>query len=154
LGDDDCGFDCAAPCNSARRDRYAAVIVLPRPNASAMRDLAGRPLTNAHLLDAIAEDGGAVVSRGLTDSVVEIGWRQTLTDAGAERGMHLLFTGYDVVGIIDILAPDFADRRQLLGASNCTDEVVTTELVPEADRSHPSRSPRLRLLPGGLGPDP
>jgi hypothetical protein len=118
-----------------------------------MRDLAGRPLTDDDLLDAIAADGGAIVSRGLTDPSEEISWRQTLADAGAELGMRLLFTGYDVVGIIDTFAPMLADRQQLLGAPYGRNDDVTA-VDADVDRRHPSQLPRLRLLPGGLGTDP
>jgi hypothetical protein len=114
-----------------------------------MRDLAGRPLTDDELLHIVAIDGGAIVIRGLTEPELEISWRQDLTDNGEQRGMHLLFTGYDLVGVIDTLAAPDADWRAR-DVSSRIDLNCDAALDFDVQRCHPSRLPRLRLLPGGL----
>jgi hypothetical protein len=118
-----------------------------------MRDLAGNPLADDDLLKVIDVEGGAVVDRGPTDPDEEIRWRQALTDAGAERGMQLLFTGYDLVGIVDARA---ADGTGGPGWPSAVPRALLCEPSVDVavDHRHPSQLPRLRLLHGGLDPQP
>ena len=121
-----------------------------------MRDLAGRSLADDDLLNVLDVEGGAIVDRGPTEPDEEIRWRQALTDAGAARGMQLLFTGYDIVGIVDALGVDGlngADEQNWPHAMPWARRCEPSS-ADEVDRRHPSQLPRLRLLQGGLDPLP
>ena len=118
-----------------------------------MRDLAGRSLADDDLLNVLDVDGGAIVDRGPTEPAEEIRWRQALTDAGAARGMQLLFTGYDIVGIVDALGVNATDEQNWPHAAPRARHCEPS-FEQEVDRRHPSQLPRLRLLQGGLDPLP